>query len=148
MCFIFIIPVQFFHSRLKACKYYFVFISLIFFFHTILYSFKESPHSLLFAGAIPWSTGIRGNYLKGHKRPFCIIVNLSDTSKTQRKQGKPFFVRLSLGEKKMGPNQLFLIWRIWSWSIWVSVTLLMTLLWLLQNWRARSSIKWSLMPST
>ena len=36
------------------------------------------------------------------------------------------FVWVSPGEKKMGPNQLFLVWCIWSWLIWVSVKILIT----------------------
>ena len=40
------------------------------------------------------------------------------------------FVRLSPGEKRMEPNQLFLIciwWCIWLWLIWVSFKILMSL---------------------
>ena len=32
----------------------------------------------------------------------------------------------SPGEKKMGPNQLFFIWCIWSWLLWLSVKILMS----------------------
>ena len=81
-------------------------------------------------------TLIRGSNLKGHKPPFWISVNLSDTFKTQMKQKKHSFCMTisrrekdeaqsiiscmydSPGEKKLGPNQLFLVWCIWSWLIW------------------------------
>ena len=44
------------------------------------------------------------------------------------KQNKQSFVWPSPGEKKMGPNRLFLIWCIWSWLMWVLVKILISLL--------------------
>ena len=57
-------------------------------------------------------TLIRGSSLKGHKPPFWIIVNLSDTFRTQMKQKKHFFCMTISRREKMGPNQLFLLWYI------------------------------------
>ena len=54
LCFIFTIPVHFIHSTIKVSQHYFVFTSLIFIFHIILQSFKETPPSQLLSGAIPW----------------------------------------------------------------------------------------------
>ena len=36
-------------------------------------------------------------------------------------------ILLSPEDKNLSPNQLFLIWYIWSWLIWVSVKILMPL---------------------
>ena len=52
-------------------------------------------------------------------------------------------------EKKTGEkNYFFLKWCIWSWLIWVSVKILMTLFWFQQNASARSCFKGSLMAPT
>ena len=52
------------------------------------------------------------------------------------------------GERKIGPNQLFLIWSIWSCLILVLVKILMHLFCFLQNSSAKSYFKGSLMPPT
>ena len=54
---------------------------------------------------------IRGSSLKKHKPPFWISVNLSDTVKTHTKQKKHYFC-VTLGEKMVMRNQLFLVWCI------------------------------------
>ena len=38
------------------------------------------------------------------------------------------FVWISPGQKKMGPNHLFLAWCIWSLLIWLSIKIMMTFL--------------------
>ena len=59
-----------------------------FYFHIILLSFKETPPSHLFLGAIPWrginteNSVIRESNLKGYKLLFYICVNLCDTFNT------------------------------------------------------------------
>ena len=147
MCFIFTIPVHFVHSKIKVSNYCFVFVFLIFIFHITFQSFKETSASQLFPGAIPWrglnteNSVITGSSLKGHRPPFWISVNLSDTFKTQMKQDK----QSSPGEKKTGPNKL---WCIWSWLIWVSVKILRNLLWFMQDSSVRSCFKRSLMSPT
>ena len=47
-------------------------------------------------------------------------------------------VRLSPGEKRMGPKQLFLIWCNWSWMTKILVKILMSLFCFLQNSSATS----------
>ena len=89
------------------------------------------------------SSIIRGSSLKGHKPPFWISVNLSDTFKTQMEQNKHPFVWLQ-GRKSWSPTNYFLYGAFWSWLIWVSVKILITLFWFLQNSSARSCFKGSL----
>ena len=95
-------------------------------------SFKKAPPCQLFSGAIPW---------RGTNRELSFkVVTLKDTnllfgsvstsvtpSRLRWSRKSIPFVWVSPGEKKMGPNQLFLVWCIWSWLIWVSVKILMTL---------------------
>ena len=69
------------------------------------------------------------------------------TFKSQMKQHRHSFVWLSPREKKLETNQLFLIWCIWLWFIWLSVKILIALLWFLQNSSHRSCFKGSLLPS-
>ena len=128
LCFISTIPVHFIHNTIKVSKYYFLFISLSFIFHIILQSFKETPPSQLFPGAIP---------LRGINTENSVIrgsaVTLKDTNPvfgSLSTRTSDLFVLLSPGEKKDGPNQLFFIciwWCIWSWLIWVSVKIVMSL---------------------
>ena len=118
---------------LLGILFYFIFISLIFIFHIILYSFKETPPRQLFPGAIPWRStntencDIRASNLKGHKS---VSTSVIPSRRRWSRTSNPF-AGLSLGEKKMEPNQLLLIWCIWSWLIWVSVEVLMTMFWFL-----------------
>ena len=58
------------------------------------------------------------------------------------------FVWIFLGERKIGPNQLFIIWYILSWLIWVSVKILLPLFCFLPNSNTRSCFKGSLMQPT
>ena len=144
--------------QLKFPNIIFFFIYLIFIFHIILQSFKETPPSQLFPITIPCmgisveNSGERSN-LKGHKPPFWIssvstsvmplITGWSSTSKP--------FVWLSPGEKTMGPNQLFLIciwWCICSWLIWVSVKIMMSLGFFSAKLKWQTCFKRSLMPPT
>ena len=67
-------------------------------------SIKKAPPSQLFSGAIQKGykkrTLIGGSNLKGHKPPFWISVNLSDTFKTQMKQkNHSFCVTITRREK-------------------------------------------------
>ena len=110
MCFIFAIPVHFIHRTIKISKYYFIFISLIFIFHIILYSFKETPPRQLFPGAIPWrstnteNSHIRGSNLKGHKSVSTSVI----ASRRRWSRTSNPFARLSPGEKKWSPTNYFL----------------------------------------
>ena len=81
------------------------------------------------------------------KSPFCISVNLSDTFKIRMKQGKQLFCDYLQESKSWRPNQLFLLWCIWSWLIWVSVKIMKSLFWFLQNSSPRSCSKGSLKSS-
>ena len=118
--FIFTIPVHFIHSTIKVFKYYFVFISLVLVFHIILESILQN----------------RGSKLIGYKPLFWISVILHNPDEARN----AFFCVTIPREKKLEPNQLFLIWCIWSWLIWVSIKMLITLFWFLQNLGARSSL--------
>ena len=81
------------------------------------------------------------------KSPFCISVNPSDTFKIWMKQDKQLFCDYHQESKSWGPNQLFLLWCIWSWLIWVSVKIMKSLFWFLQNSSPRSCSKGSLKSS-
>ena len=131
-CFIFTIPVYFIHSTIKVLSYYFVFIYLIFIFQ------RNAPYP-----TVPWCYTLKWHK---HRTLWLEGVNVKDTNlpcgsvstfKSQMKQGKHPFVWLSPREKKLGSNQLFLIWRIWSWLIRVSVKILITLLWFRQKFRCQ-----------
>ena len=105
-CFISTIPVHFIHSNIKVSKYNFVFISLTFIFHIILQSFKETPFNKLLSGVMSLrgtkqrTLVIRESNFEGHKSPFWINVNLSDTFKTRMKlRNKSFCVTISRREK-------------------------------------------------
>ena len=94
--------------------------------------------SQLFPVAIPWRgihtensvTRGSGVTLKDTNTPFGSVSTSVIPSRPGWSRTNDPFVWLSPGEKKMGPNQLFLIciwWCIWSWLIWVSVKMLMSL---------------------
>ena len=135
LCFISTIPVHFIHSTIKVSKYYFVFISFIFVFHIILYSFKETPSSQLCPGTIPWrgisteNSVIKGSGVtsKDTNSPSGSVSTSVISSRPGWNRTSDPFVWLSPGEKKMGPSQLFW-WCIWPWLIQASVEILI-LLW-------------------
>ena len=143
LCFIFTIHVHFIYSTIKVSKYYFVFIPFIFIFHIILQAFKDTVPTITWRDINTKNSAISGSNLKEHKPPFWISVDLSDTLKSQMKHGKK-----SPRQKKIELNQFFLIRCIWSWMIWVSVKILMTLFWFLQNTSARSRFEETLMSPT
>ena len=144
LCFIFTIPLHFIHSTMKVFKYYFVFIFIFFLFSILLCSPSEkrplSSCSLPWGGINTENSLIRGSKLKGHKPPFWISVNLQVPDQA----GKVYFC-VTPREIKLDPNQLFSLWCIWSGLIWVSVKMLITWAWFLQNSSTRSSFKGSLM---
>ena len=89
---------------------------------------------------------LEGVILKNINLPFgSVSISVIPSRPRWSKTSNPF-VWLSPGEKKMVPNQLFLIWCIWSRLIWVSVKILTSLFRFLQNWSARFCFKGSLMP--
>ena len=113
--FISAIPVHFIQSTINVCKYYFVFISLIFIFHIIVQSFKETPPSQVFPGAIP-RRGINteNSVIRGNG------VTLKDRNPTFGSVSTPLILSRPGGERKEGAIQLFLIciwWYIWSWKL-------------------------------
>ena len=90
---------------------------------------------------LPYPAVIWCDTLKGHKQrtlslervtlkdtnlPFRSVSNSVIPSKPRWRRKSIPFVGPSPGQKKMGPNQLFFVWCIWSWLIWVSVKRLMT----------------------
>ena len=102
----------FIHSNTKVSKYNSVFISLTFIFHAILQSFKEKSFNQLLSGAMSCrgtnteKSVIRESNLEGHKSPFWIGVNLSDTFKTWASNP---FVSIFLRVRKIGPNTFFFL---------------------------------------
>ena len=95
-------------------------------------SFKKVPPSQLFSGAIPWrgtnrELSLEVVTLKDTNLPFGSVSTSVTPSRLRWSRKSIPFVWLSPGDKKMGMNQLFLVWCIWSWLIWVSVKILMTL---------------------
>ena len=99
-------------------------------------------------GAQTENSIIRGSNLKGHKPPSWMSVNLSDTFKAQMKQKKhSFCVTISRREKGWAQS-IISLWGIWSSLTWVSVKILMTLFWFLQNSGTRSCFRGSLMAPT
>ena len=70
-------------------------------------------------------TLIRGSNLKWYKPLFWTSVSVTPSRLRWSRKNIPF-VWLSPGDKKMGTNQLFIVWCIWSWLLWVSVKILMT----------------------
>ena len=119
-CFISTIPGHCIHSNIKISKYNFIFNSLTFIFQAILQSFKETSFNQLLSGAMSYrgtnteNSLIRESNLEGHKSPFWISVNLSDTFKTWASNP---FVWIFLWVRKIGPNTFVLIWCIWWWLI-------------------------------
>ena len=130
--------VFYFHHPCLFYPYYNLSLQALFCFHFphfyFAYNFvvlQKGAPSQLFSGAIPW---------RGTSRELSLeVVVLKDTNllsgsvstsvitSRPRWSSKSIpFVWISPGEKKMEPNQLFLVWCIWSWLIWVSVKILMT----------------------
>ena len=115
LCFISTIPAHFIHSTIEVSKYYFVFISLIFIFHIILQTFKEISFSQLLPGAIHWrvinteNSIIRGSgvTLRDTNPFFGSVSTLSLPLRPEWSRISNPFVRLSPGEKKMGPQLIF-----------------------------------------
>ena len=70
--------------------------------------------------------------LKDTNFPFRSVSTSVTPSRPRWSRRSNPFVSLSPGDKKMAPNQLFLIWCIWSKLIWVSVKILTSLFRFLQ----------------
>ena len=106
LCFIFTTPVNFIHSTIKVSKYYFAFIFLILILHIIFAVLQRNasspavPSCYLWRGINTDNSVIRGSNLKGHKPSFWICVNLSDTFKTQMKQGNQSLLCDYFNERK------------------------------------------------
>ena len=112
LCFYFTIPAHFIHSTIKVFKYYFVLISLIFYFPYNFVPLQRNAPS----PAVP-----RCFTLKGHKHRTLSLegVNLKDTNppfgsvstfRSQMKQGKHPFVweKHLLERKSWSPTNCFL----------------------------------------
>ena len=138
-------PFYFHHScTIKVSKYYFVFLSFILL-HIILQFFKEMPPSQAFPGAIQRTLALEGVVLKNKNLPFgAVYTSVIPSRAGWSRTSSPFGW---LERNNWGPINYFL-WCIWSWLIWVSVEILMTLLEFLQNSSVTSYFKGSLMGST
>ena len=121
-------PYQFYPEYNLSLQALFWFHSFIFILHIFFQSFKKAPPSHLLSGAIPWG----GTNTELSLEVVSFQTSLLDQCQPQwhlqdsDEAEKAFLLYGYLQEKKKGPNQLFLVWCIWSWLIWVSVKILMT----------------------
>ena len=99
-------------------------------------------------GAQTENSIIRGSNLKGHKPPFWISVNLSDTFKTQMKQKKhSFCVAISRREKDGAQSITSCMVCLITADMSISENT-DDFFWFLQNSGSRSCLKGSLMTPT
>ena len=98
-----------------------------FLFCIIFQSFKKAPSPQASCSLVLYPEGAltENSIIRGSNLPFGSVSTSVIPSRPRWSRKNIPFVWLPPGEKKMGPNQLFLVWYVWSWLIWVSVKILM-----------------------